>query len=73
MNGSPDDGTIAGSVNVTDLVYLVAYSFQGGPAPPCPEEADINGSGGINAINVTDLVYLVAFSFQGGPAPLPCP
>lgn len=69
-NGSPDDGTIVGSVNVTDLVFFVAYSFQDGPAPPCPEEADVNGSGDIN---VADLIYLAAFIFQDGPPPLPCP
>ena len=27
----------SGSINVSDLVYLVAFCFQGGPPPvPCP-------------------------------------
>jgi len=56
--------------NVGDLTYLVAYLFQGGPAPPCEEEGDVDGSG---AIDVSDLTYLVAFLFQGGPAPAACP
>ncbi len=59
----------SGSINVSDLVYLVAYSFQSGPAPTCEEHGDVNGSG---SINVSDLVYLVAYSFQSGPAPAPC-
>ncbi len=56
--------------NVGDLTYLVAYLFQGGPAPPCEEEGDVDGTG---AIDVSDLTYLVAFLFQGGPAPAVCP
>ncbi len=64
------DVNSTGSINVSDLVYLVAYSFQSGPAPVCAEEGDVNGSG---TINVSDLVYLVAYSFQSGPAPAPCP
>ena len=64
------DVNATGSINVSDLVYLVAYSFQSGPAPACVEEGDVNGSG---SINVSDLVYLVAYSFQSGPAPASCP
>ncbi len=63
------DVNASGSINVSDLVYLVAYSFQSGPAPACEDEGDVNGSG---SINVSDLVYLVAYSFQSGPAPLSC-
>ncbi|MFH1374377.1 MAG: dockerin type I domain-containing protein [bacterium] len=58
-----------GAIDVGDLTYLVAYLFQGGPAPPCPEEGDVDGSGGID---VGDLTYLVAYLFLGGPAPPPC-
>ena len=64
--GDVDD---SGGIDVGDLTYLVAYLFQGGPAPPCPEEGDVDGSGGID---VGDLTYLVAYLFQGGPAPPPC-
>lgn len=65
VNGDSGD-----AINVSDLVYLVAYSFQNGSAPPCMDEADVNASG---TINVSDLVYLVAYSFQSGAAPLTCP
>ncbi len=59
----------SGAIDVGDLTYLVAYLFQGGPPPPCLEEADVDGS---SSIDVGDLTYLVAYLFQGGPAPPPC-
>jgi len=57
-------------INVADSIYLVDYLFFDGPAPPCPEECDVNGSG---AINVADVMYLVDYLFFNGPAPPPCP
>ncbi len=53
--------------NVEDLTYLVAFLFQGGPPPPIPAAADMDGSG---EILVDDLTYLVSYLFQGGPAPV---
>ncbi len=60
-------------VDISDLVYLVAYMFQGGFPYSCEDEADINGSGGATPIDVSDLVMLVAYMFQGGDAPADCP
>jgi len=57
--------------DIADLVYLVAFMFSGGPAPPCMGQADIDGSGSATP-DIADLVYLVAFMFSGGPAPAPC-
>lgn len=62
------DGEI---VNISDLVFLVAYMFQDGIEPPCQEEADVDADGEI--INISDLVYLIAYMFQDGPEPVPCP
>ncbi len=73
VDGGPDDGTFPGSVDIGDLVYLVSFMFQGGAAPACLEEADIDGSGGAIPIDIADLVALVAFMFQGGAAPVACP
>jgi|GEM_PF-5089575 len=56
--------------DIADLVYLVAYMFNGGPEPPCMEASDINGDGGIP--DIADLVSLVAYMFQGGHPPEPC-
>ncbi len=62
---SNDDGT----VNLEDLMYLIRYTFQGGPAPSCREQADVTGNG---SLNLEDIMFLVARIFQGGPAPV-CP
>ena len=58
-------------IDIADLVYLVDYMFSGGPEPPCYDEADMDGSGGI--IDVADLIYLVHYMFTGGPEPVACP
>ncbi|HOP06228.1 MAG TPA: thrombospondin type 3 repeat-containing protein [candidate division Zixibacteria bacterium] len=59
-----DGGTL---ITIEDLIYLVSYMFQGGPAPMCAEAADINNDGN-PLYTIEDLVYLVAYMFQGGPA-----
>ncbi len=64
------DGDPGDAVDIGDLVYLVEYSFAGGPAPSCDEEADVNGD---STVDIGDLVYLVEYSFSGGPAPVSCP
>jgi C1A family cysteine protease len=61
----------SGDIDITDLVYLVNFMFKDGPAVPCYEEGDLNGSGG--QIDIADLVYLVNFMFKQGPEPAPCP
>jgi len=58
-----------GGINVSDLTFYVAYLFQGGQPPACPDQADVDGSG---SHNVSDLTYLVAYLFQGGPEPPAC-
>ena len=55
-----------GQLNVADVTYLVAFLFQGGPAPAPWEAADCDLSG---EINVADLTYLVSYLFQAGPPP----
>ena len=64
INGSSCD-----EVNIGDLVYFVNYMFNGGDAPPCTEEADVNGSG---VINIADLTYFINFEFKGGSEPTSC-
>ncbi len=62
-----------GPVDVSDLTYLIAYLFSGGPIPPCEEEGNVDGvSGPVGPIDVSDLSYLVSFLFQGGTPPPPC-
>lgn len=56
----------SGSVNVSDVVYLVNYVFTGGPEPITPLAGDPDCSGNIN---VTDAVYLINYIFSSGPEP----
>ncbi len=70
--------------DIADLIYMVTYMFQDGPAPPCDEpylpecyehyfaEADIDGDGSCMP-DIADLIYLVGYMFQEGPEPAPCP
>ncbi len=69
-DGIRGDADYSGTLDVGDLTHLVAYLFQGGPAPPCPEEGDVDGSG---FTDVGDLTALVSYLFQGGPPPAACP
>ena len=59
-------------ISIEDLVFMVEYMFDGGAAPGCWDEADINGDGG-ELISIDDLVYLVEYMFSGGPIPPDCP
>ena len=52
--------------DISDITYLVAYMFGGGPPPPIREAADMDADGEI-AIN--DLTFLVSYLFSGGPSP----
>ena len=64
------DGSSSDAPNVADLNFLVAAEFQGGPPPPCFEEADVDASGGLN---VSDITRLSAYLFASGPALAWCP
>ncbi len=56
------------SIDISDLVYLVAFMFQEGSPPPCPDEGDTNGSG---QIDISDLVHLVNYMFGSPPGSAP--
>jgi hypothetical protein len=56
-----------GDVNVGDAVFLIAYVFNGGPAPDPICSGDANGDGNTN---IGDAVYLIAYVFKGGPPPV---
>jgi len=58
-------------VDISDLIYLIEYMFDGGAEPLCQEEADINGDG-LLTIDIADLVHLIDYMFQDGPPPPSC-
>jgi len=64
------NGDAMDAVDISDVIYLVDYSFGTGPAPTCIDEADVNGDG---TLDISDLVYLVDYSFGSGPPPVACP
>ena len=75
IRGNVDDLIGPGTpIDVSDLTFLVAYLFKGGPGPPCTEQGNVDAILGLGGpTDVNDLTYLVAFFFKGGPNPPPCP
>lgn len=65
------DGDFNEKINISDITYLVAYCFGGGPAPGCIGEANVNGDQQV-IINISDITYLVAYCFGDGPSPPVC-
>jgi C1A family cysteine protease len=57
------------SLNMLDILYLIAYLYKSGPVPVPPESGDVNNSGGIDML---DVLYMISFLYKGGPAPT-CP
>lgn len=56
----------SGSVDISDVVFLIAYIFGGGPPPTSMVAGDANCDG---TVDISDVVYVIAFIFGGGPAP----
>ena len=64
------DADNSGQLDVMDASFLVEYLFQGGPEPPCTDEADVDGDGDVDE---EDLNYLTAYLWEGGLPPVACP
>ena len=79
--GAPKDGPIVrtirlpylcgdanddASVDISDVVYLIAYIFSGGSAPSPLDAGDANCD---STVDISDVVYLIAYIFSGGLAP----
>lgn len=62
------DANNEGAVNILDIVYLISYTYKGGPAPDPFAAGDVNGT---QTINILDITYMIAFLYQGGD-PLIC-
>jgi hypothetical protein len=55
-----------GIVNISDVVYLIAFIFSSGPAPIPYLAGDVNCN---QLVNIADVVYMIAYIFSGGPEP----
>lgn len=62
----PGNANCTDDVNVGDVVFLIAYIFRGGIAPPIADWADVNHD---CKVNVGDAVWLINYIFKNGPAP----
>ena len=66
----PGDADGSGSVDVSDVVFLISYIFSGG-LPPVPlAGGDANCS---TEVDISDVVFLIGYIFNGGSAPPFCP
>src|SRR5574341_50738 len=52
--------------NLSDLIYLVNYTFKGGPKPYPVWTGDVNASCNVN---LADIIYFVNYLFKAGPKP----
>jgi TolB protein len=60
------DADSSGTINVSDVIYLINYLFRGGPAPEPRIAGDCNNDG---RVSVSDVVYLINYLLKGGPEP----
>ncbi len=55
-------------MDLSDIIFILTFLFQGGSAPACMAAADINDD---NAVDIADSIAILAFLFSGGPPPAP--
>ncbi len=60
------DANADAAVDISDVVYLIAYIFSGGSAPSPLFAGDANCDA---AVDISDVVYLISHIFSGGAAP----
>jgi hypothetical protein len=60
------DVTGEGTINVTDVIFLINYLYIGGPAPVPLMTGDVNCDG---VVNTVDVIYIINYLYIGGPSP----
>ncbi|MEZ5359154.1 MAG: dockerin type I repeat-containing protein [Candidatus Zixiibacteriota bacterium] len=65
----PGDVDNDGDIDINDAVFLTAWLYQGGMAPPVLANADPNGD---CCADSNDIVYITDYLFLGGPDPVAC-
>jgi len=62
------DANFSGTINISDVTYLVAYLFGGGPVPqPVSLSGDYNCSETVNISDITNIVYYLFGSGMESP------
>ena len=56
----------SGTIQLTDAIRVLEFSFLGKEAPDCLDAADADNNG---TIQLTDAVRILGYLFLGGPAP----
>jgi hypothetical protein len=60
------DVTGEGTIDVTDVLFLINYLYIDGPAPVPLMTGDANCDG---RINITDVIHIINYLYIGGPSP----
>ncbi|HKK21494.1 MAG TPA: M1 family aminopeptidase, partial [candidate division Zixibacteria bacterium] len=63
----PGDADGSGSLDIADLIFMVDYMFNNGPAPALAASADVNGD---CKLDISDIIYLVDYQYADGPPPV---
>jgi hypothetical protein len=58
-----------GSVDIGDVVHLVAYLYKNGSPPQCDPMAECGDVNSDGVINIGDVLYLVNYLYRSGPPP----
>lgn len=65
INYTPGDVNNNGTINITDVSYLIAYVYKSGPRPqPYICVGDVNASG---SVQILDITYLTNYLYKNGP------
>lgn len=59
-----------GTINISDVTFLIAFIFASGPAPgDCRYQWGLGDANGDGTVNMSDCVFLIAYIFAGGTHP----
>jgi len=60
------DADNSGSIDISDVMYLIDYLFKGGSEPEPMFAGDSNND---NKVSISDVVYLINYLLKGGQKP----
>ncbi len=61
LTAYPGDLNLDGSIDISDLTFLIDYLFREGPEPPAMSTADFDQNGSVNVADITALVNYLFF------------